>query len=120
LDEEIARIAIGEALREALRDEVTFDPAAIDGNALRTATLAFVAEMVFVTVLGDASAALQAAPTPQAAAQRESSIRSLVREVTDHVGTPLLDAAGKLLSERSIRTVILKIVNAVHSEIATW
>jgi hypothetical protein len=76
--------------------------------------------MVFISVIGDGGAALQAAPTPDLAAQREADLRSLIREVTDHVGTPLLDAAGRLLTQNDMRSVISGVLDAAQAEIATW
>lgn len=97
LDEVAARLAMEQALATALGGVDTFDPGALDPNAVRVATLAFVSELVFVQVAGDAGRSM-AAVGPLAAAQREADIRALVREVVDLVGTPLLDAAGAVLS----------------------
>jgi len=119
LDEELARLAIAEALREALADSTVFDLVKIDADVVQLAILLFVAEMVFVTVMGDGASALQGAPSPAVAVQREATIRSLTREVTDHVGRPLLEGAGSL-SQTDIRTVISRIAAAAHEEIATW
>jgi hypothetical protein len=88
LGEDTARLAIGEALATALIGVDTSDPNEIDSNAAQVATLTFAVELVFLSVAGDGGHALAAAPSPAAAAQRESDIRSLVREVTDTFGTP--------------------------------
>jgi 7-cyano-7-deazaguanine synthase in queuosine biosynthesis len=76
LDEDIARLAMGESLATALAGVDTFDPNAIDANAVRVATLTFAAELVFLSVAGDGGRALAAAPRPTAAAQREADISS--------------------------------------------
>jgi hypothetical protein len=70
LDEIAARLAMEQALAEALGTADTFDPTAMDANAVRIATLAFIAELVFVQVAGDAGRSL-AAVGPVAAARRE-------------------------------------------------
>ena len=119
LDEMVARLAMEQALASALSGADTFDPAAMDANAVRIATLAFVAELVFVQVAGDAGRSL-AAVGPVAAAQRETEIRSLVREVVDVVGSPILAAAGAVLSEQRMSTLVSQVVRRALEEIATW
>jgi hypothetical protein len=120
LDEDTARLAIGEALATALAGVDTFDPNAIDSNTVRVATLTFVAELVFLSVIGDGGRALAAAPSPVAAALRESDIRSLVREVTDTVGTPILAAAGNMLTPAAMAGLVSQLVEVVQTEMATW
>jgi len=120
LDEELARLAMDEALARALAGADTFDPAALDANAVRIATLTFAAELVFVSVMGDGGRALAAAPTITAAAQRENDVRTLVREVTDIVGTPMLAAAGAVMTNAGMNALIARVVAAVHEEMTTW
>lgn len=119
LDEMAARLAMEQALAAALGGADPFDPARMDTNAVRIATLAFVAELVFVQVAGDAGRSL-AAVGPVAAAQREADIRSLVREVVDVVGTPILAAAGAMLSEQRMSALISQVVRETLEEAATW
>ena len=120
LDEDVARLAIGEALATALSGIDTFDPAALDANAVRVATLTFVGELVFVQIAGDGGKSLAAAPSPTAAAQREADLRSLVREVADVIGTPILEAAGNVLTPAAMTTLVSRLVQAVEAEISTW
>lgn len=120
LDEDIARLAIGESLATALSGADTFDPNIIDAYAVRVATLIFVAELVFVSIAGDGGGALAAAPSPAAAAQRESDIRSLVREATDLVGTPILAAAGNMLTPDGMASLVSQLVEVVQKEMETW
>jgi hypothetical protein len=120
LDEDTARLAIGEALATALAGADTFDPNTIDANAVRVATLTFVAELVFVSVAGDGGHALAAAPSPAAAAQRESDIRSLVREATDMVGTPILAAGGNMLTPDGMAALVSQLIEVVQKEMETW
>lgn len=120
LDEDIARLAMGASLATALAGVDTFDPNAIDANAVRVATLTFAAELVFLSVAGDGGRALAAAPSPTAAAQREANIRSLVREVVDTVGTPILAAAGNILTPAGMEALISQLVQVARLEIETW
>ncbi len=119
LDEVAARLAMEQALAEALGGADTFDPVAVDANAVRVATLAFVAELVFVQVPGDAGRSL-ATVGPVAAALREAEIRSLVREVVNLVGTPILVAAGAVLSEQRMSALVSQLVRETLEEVATW
>ncbi len=119
LDEVAARLAMEQALAEALGGADTFDPVAVDANAVRVATLAFVAELVFVQVAGDAGRSL-ATVGPVAAALREAEIRSLVREVVNLVGTPILVAAGAVLSEQRMSALVSQLVRETLEEVATW
>lgn len=120
LDEELARLAIDEALAHALGSSDTFDPTALDFYALRIATLTFVSELVFIAVMGDAGKALAAAPTIAAAAQREAEVRELVREVADLVGTPVLAEAGSVLTATSMEALVARLVEEVQEEISQW
>jgi hypothetical protein len=120
LDEELARLAMNEALARALDGVDTFDPAALDTNAVRIATLMFAAELVFVSVMGDGGRALAAAPTIDAAAQRENDVRALVREVADVVGTPILAGAGVVLTNGGMNSLVARIIAAVQEEMSTW
>ena len=120
LDEDVARLAIGEALATALSGIDTFDPEALDANSVSVATLTFVGELVFVKIAGDGGKSLAAAPSPTAAAQREADIRSLVREVSDVIGSPILEAAGNVLTPAAMEALISRLVQAVQVEISTW
>jgi hypothetical protein len=120
LDEELARLAMDEALAHALGGADTFDPAALDANAVRIATLTFAAELVFISVTGDAGNSLAAAPTITAAAQRENDVRALVHEVADVVGTPILATAGNVLTPAGMNALVAQLVAAVQEEMSTW
>ena len=119
LDEVVARLAMEQALAEAIGGADTFDLDAMDANAVRVATLAFVAELVFMQIAGDAGRSLAAAG-PVAAAQREADIRSLVREVVNVVGTPILLAAGAVLSASRMSRLVSQLVRETLEEVATW
>jgi hypothetical protein len=119
LDEMAARLAMEQALAVALGSADTFDPAAIDANAVRIATLAFVSELVFIQVAGDAGRSL-AAIGPVAAAQREADIRSLVHAVVDLVGSPVLAAAGAIISEQRMAELVSQLMRETLEEVATW
>jgi hypothetical protein len=120
LDEELARLAMDEALARALAGADTFDPASLDANAVRIATLTFAAELVFVSVMGDGGKALTGAPSITAAAQRENDVRALVREVTDVVGTPILAGAGTVITTAGMNALVARVLAAVHEEMGTW
>lgn len=120
LDEDMARLAMGEALATALSGADLFDPNAVDANAIRVATLTFVGELVFVQVAGDGGKSLASAPTPTAAVQREADLRSLIREVADHIGTPIIAAAGNVLTPNAMAALVSRLVEAVEAEVATW
>lgn len=119
LDEDLARLAVGEALAEALGGVDTFDPAAIDPNAAAIGALAFAAELVFLQVAGDAGQAFADTP-PALAVDREANIRALVREVADAVGTPLLQAAGPVVTPSAMAGLVSRLVGAVVAEMETW
>ncbi len=120
LDEDLARMAMGEALAVALEGADTFDPASLDAHAVQVAALAFAAELVFLQLAGDAGQALANAPSTVSAVQRETELRSLVREVADVVGTPLLQGAGVSLTPQAMTGLISAIVTAVEAEMETW
>lgn len=120
LDEDVARLAIGEALATAMSGIDTFDPAALDANSVRVATLTFIGELVFLQIAGDGSKSLAAAPSPTIAVQREADLRSLIREVTDVIGTPILEATGNVLTPSAMESLVSRLVQDVETEISTW
>jgi hypothetical protein len=119
LDEEVARIAIGEALAIALEGADVFDPDAIDDEAVRIATLSFVAELVFLEVASVGGNALAQAPNPAAAVERESQLRELIREVADDVGSPVL-ARTPEFTPASLSGLVTRLVVLVNRELAKW
>ena len=120
LDEDLARIAIGEALATVLAGADAFDPAALDVHAIQVATLTFAAELVFLQVAGDVGTSLAAAPSHAAAVQRETDLRALIREVADIVGTPILEAANNLLTPETMAGLVSQLVRAVEAEMESW
>lgn len=120
VDEDLARAAIAEALDVALAGLDTFDPAAIDENAATVATLTYAAELVFLEIAGDGGQALSGAPSQAAAVERERSLRNLIREVADVVGTPILSAAGNNLTADAMAGLVSRLVGAVRAETDTW
>lgn len=119
LDEDVLRAALGEALAELLVGADTFDPAALDENAVRVAMLTFVAELVFISIMMDSGDTFAGA-APAIAIQRENDLRNLIREVTDVVGTPLLNTTGVPLSTTGVRDLVSRLVFEVHREMGTW
>ena len=119
LDEVAARLAMEQALVTALDGMDIFNPAMLNDNAIRIATLAFVAELVFVQVAGDPGQSLAKAG-PIAAAQREADVRSLVHEVVDLVGTPILATAGAKLSAQHVANLVSQLTRETFEEMATW
>ncbi len=119
LDEEMARIAMGEALAVALEGVDTFDPDAVDAEAVRIATLTFVSELVFLEVASDGGNALAQAPSQTSAVQRELDLRDLIREVADDVGTPILTASS-LLTAADFTRLVTRLVELVNRELAKW
>jgi hypothetical protein len=119
LDEVAARLAMEQALAQALGTADIFDPAAMDENAVRVATLAFVAELVFMQVVGDAGPSLSLA-WPVEAVRREAAIRSLVREVVNLIGGSVLAAAAAALSGQRMSALISQAVRETLEAIATW
>ncbi|MGC3999583.1 MAG: hypothetical protein QM767_19910 [Anaeromyxobacter sp.] len=120
LDDEWARIAVGEALATALEGVDVFDPTALDANAIRIATLALAAELVFVAVAGDAGRALAGAASPAAAVQRENDIREVIHEAAQAVGGEVMDSWGDSLTPASMTALVRRLVEVVEEEMARW
>jgi hypothetical protein len=120
LDEEITRIAVGEALAEALSGEDTFDPANMPETAISVAVLAFVSELTFAQIAIDVGDSLLRASSPLLAAKREAELKSLVKEVTHMVGPAILRGAGSLLTQASVAGVVAELVRTVHSAMESW
>lgn len=119
LDEEATRIAIGEALFEAVGDADIFTPDAIGDVALLIATRCFVAELVFASLAAEAGTSADAT-SPAIAVARENGLRDLIREVTDLVGTPILQNAGAMLTPQAVEGVVAQVTNAVLAEMREW
>lgn len=120
LDEETARTAMGQAISEVLAGADVFDPNAIDDNAARTATLRFVAEVVFIEAIADSGASLASAITASAAVERENNLRALIREVADSVGSPIVAAQTGAITPSAMKNIVSKVLRAVKAEVATW
>jgi hypothetical protein len=118
-DEDAVRSAVGETLATVLAGADTFDPTAIDPNTVRLAILGFAAEIVFVSVASDTKDAL-VSTRPEIAIERENGLRNLIREVADIQGTPLLAAAGALLTPAAVSDLISRLITEVQAEMATW
>ena len=119
LDEEATRLAVGEALFEALGDADVFTPDAINDVALFVATRCFVAELVFASLAAEAGKAADSIP-PAVAVARENGLRDLIREVTDLVGTPILQGVGALVTPQAVEGVVAQVTDAVLAEMREW
>lgn len=119
LDEEATRIAIGEALFEAIGDSDVFAPEAVNDVALLIATRCFVAEIVFASLAAEAGKSADAV-SPAVAVARENGLRDLIREVTDVVGTPLLQSAGATLTPQAFEGLVSQVTDAVLAEMREW
>ena len=119
LDEEATRIAMGEALFEVFGDADFFAPDAIDDAALLVAVRCYVTELVFASLVGEAGKAADSV-SPAQAVSRENGLRDLVREVADHVGTPLLQNAGAMLSPQAVENVVINVTSSVIAEMEGW
>lgn len=119
LDEEAARVAIAEALLEALGDAPTFDPAAVNDQTIVVATTCFVAELVFASVITE-QGAMASDVSPTLAMRRENSLRELVREATDHIATPMIQQEGAALDPARLNSIVIEIASAVYRELAQW
>jgi hypothetical protein len=119
LDEEATRIAIGEALFEAMGDADFFTPDTINDAALVIATRCFVAELVFASMTAEAGKSADSV-SPAIAVARENGLRDLIREVTDLVGTPILQNVGAMLTPQAVQGVVAQVTNAVLAEMREW
>jgi len=119
VDEDTIRAAIGEALTEALAGLDQFDPAAIDDYTVLIATRSFIAELVFGSVVTEQGQSAENVP-PQLAISRENDLRALVREVTDAIATPAIQAAGTNLSQDHVAELVTTITTAVYGEMSEW
>lgn len=119
VDEDTIRAAVGEALTEALAGLDQFDPAAIDDYTVLIATRSFIAELVFGSVVTEQGQSAENVP-PQLAISRENDLRALVREVTDAIATPAIQAAGTNLSQDRVSELVTTITAAVYGEMSEW
>lgn len=119
LSEDVARAAMAEGLAEAMDGVDLFDPAALNDYAILLAARTFVAELVFATMAAEQGQSADAVPASQAVA-REETLRSLVREVTDVIGTPILQQAGVSLDPARMDAVVKAVITAVNTEVAKW
>lgn len=119
LDEEAARLAVGEALFEVFGDAEFFDPATVNDVGLFIAVRCFVAELVFASLTADGGSAADRVP-PAVAVARENGLRDLVREVTDHVATPILQNVGAMLAPKAVENVVIAVTDAVIAEMKEW
>lgn len=119
VDEDNIRAAVGEALTEALQGLDEFDPAAINDHTVVVATRAFVAELVFGAVVSEQGQSAENV-TPQQAIARENDLRSMVKEVTDVIATPIIQAAGAALTQDRVAQLVTQIATIVYEEMSGW
>lgn len=119
LSEDTARAAMAEGLAESLDGVDLFDPSALNDYSVLLTARVFVAELVFATMAAEQGQSADAVPASQAVA-REEALRSLVREVTDVVGTPILQRVGVSLDPVQMDDVVKSVIAAVTSEMAKW
>ena len=119
LDEEAARLAVGEALFEVFGDAEFFDPGTVNDLGLFVAVRCFVAELVFASLTAEAGSAADRVP-PAVAVARENGLRDLVREATDHIATPILQNAGAMLTPEAVESVVIAVTDAVIAEMKEW
>lgn len=119
VDEDNIRAAIGEALTEALEGLDEFDPASISDHTVVVATRAFVAELVFGAVVAEQGQSAENV-TPQQAIARENDLRAMVKEVTDVIATPIIQAAGAALTQERVAGLVTQIATVVYEEMSGW
>lgn len=119
VDEDSVRVAVGEALTEALSGLDQFDPAAINDFTVLVSIRAFVAELVFGAVVSVEGQAAEDV-SPQVAIARENGLRALVREVTDVVATPILQGATQGLTQEAVANLVTRIAAVVYEEMSAW
>jgi hypothetical protein len=119
IDEDLLRAAMGEALTEAFDGLDNFDPVAVDDYAIVVATRVFIAELVFNTISAEQGQAAENTP-PLQAVERENELRDMIREVTDVVATPIIQAAGSALSQNRVSQLVQTIVTHIFEEMSEW
>jgi hypothetical protein len=119
VDEDAIRAAIGEALAEALAGLDQFDPTAINDYTVLVTTRTFIAELVFGAVAAEQGQSAENVG-PQQAMARENDLRALVREITDAIATPILQAAGRALTQDGVATLVTSITTVVYEEMSAW
>lgn len=119
VDEDNIRAAVGEALTEALAGLDQFDPEAINDYTVLIATRSFIAELVFGAVMAEQGQASEDVSPLQAIA-RENDLRALVREVTDAMGTPIIQGAGSALSQERVSQLVNQITTVIYEEMSGW
>lgn len=119
LDDDVLRAAIADALFEALGGDDLFDPTAVTDRDVVVAAACYVAEIVFAGMAAEQGGSASDVP-PEVAVQRENALRDLVREVADHLATPILQRAGGSLDTDRMSGLISEITAAVQGEMSQW
>lgn len=119
LDEDAIRAAMAEALTEILQGVDTFDPEQLDPAAILMTMRAFVAELVFQTIMAEEGAAANGVP-PLQAVERENDVRALVRDTTDREATPILQNTLGPMTPKQVEGLVKAIVTNVGKELASW
>jgi hypothetical protein len=119
IDEDLLRAAMGEALTEAFDGLDNFDPVAVDDYAIVVATRVFIAELVFNTISAEQGQAAENTP-PLQAVERENELRDMIREVTDVIATPIIQASGSALSQNKVSQMVQTIVTHIFEEMSEW
>lgn len=119
VDEELVRAAITEALIESLEGADVFDPAAIDDRTVVVAAVCFVTELVFASMMAEQGRSADQVD-PATAVRRENALRELIREVADHIATPVFQRNGGALAPGQIDDIVIEITSTVYGELTEW
>ncbi len=122
LDEELARVAIGQALDDALQGLDSFNISLVNEHVINLSILAFISEVVFISIMGDAGKSLSNAPNQLTAIQRENDVHEITKTVTDITGMEQLQRIrhSGAISTEEMNNVISTIYDEVKEEMKTW
>lgn len=114
-DQDVIRIAIQEAIAEALPDMDVFDPAALTADNVIALLVEFFTRCLFQEITSDAGDAWNKAESPERTVEAENELMDLIHATVDRHLSPAL-SGGLNLSRAEVEEALRKAMDDVWTE----
>jgi hypothetical protein len=115
-DQDVIRIAIQEAMVEALPDMDVFDPAALTADDLIALLIEFFTRILFQEITSDAGDAWNKADTPERTIDAENELMDLIHATVDrHLAPELADGIDQL-SRQGVEGILRRATDEIWRE----
>lgn len=115
-DADCIRVALNDALSEALEGQAEFDFDNITDDIIADTMIAYLTECIYEQVMLDSNDAFAKATDPAQYERAEKAMRNLIRAAVDKYLAPLLTGNVRTLNGRMVRDVQQRAIRAIWAE----